>query len=60
MRMDINQIVELWRGLSPHLAGASHSKELPDSDHFDEERSDEDDDDKTAGLVDGLREEVDV
>jgi len=34
--MDINQIVELWRGLSPHLARAILGQELPKDEHTDE------------------------
>ncbi len=60
MGMDINQVIKLWRGLSPHLAGANHSKELPEGDHFDEERRGEDDEDKTAGPVERLHEKADV
>ena len=36
MSMDINQIIELWRGLSPRLARAIPDKELPKDEHTDE------------------------
>ena len=60
MGMDINQAVKLWRGLSPSLAGAKHSKEFPDGDDFGEERRDEHDEDKTADPWDSLYEKDDV
>lgn len=60
MGMDINQGVKLWRGLSPGLAGAKHSKDLPKGDHFGEERRDEHDEDKTADPCESLYEKDDV
>jgi hypothetical protein len=60
MSMDINQIMELWRGLSPRLARAIHSKELPKDEHTDEKKSGEDSEDKTADPIEGHHEENDV
>lgn len=37
--MDINQIIELWRGLSPRLARAIPGKELPKDEHTDEKNA---------------------
>jgi hypothetical protein len=36
--MDINQIIELWRGLSPRLARAIPGQELPNDEHIDEKK----------------------
>ena len=51
MSMDINQIIELWRGLSPRLAGAVPDKELPKGEHPHEEKRDEDSEDKTVDPI---------
>ena len=58
--MDINQIIELWRGLSPRLAGAVPDKELPKGEHPHEEKRDEDGEDKTVDPIESHREEDDV
>jgi hypothetical protein len=60
MGMDINQIIELWRGLSPHLARAIHSKEPHKDEHTDEEKGDEDSEEKRADPIEGRHEENDV
>ena len=36
MSMDVNQTIELWRGLSPRLARAIPGQELPEDEHTDE------------------------
>jgi hypothetical protein len=58
--MDINQIIELWRGLSPHLAKAIPGQELPKDEHTDEKKSDEDSEDKTIDPVESHHEKDDV
>ena len=60
MSMDINQIIELWRGLSPHLARAISDQKLPEDEHTDEKKSDEDSEDKTIDPVESHHEEDDV
>ena len=60
MSMDINQIIELWRGLSPRLAKAIPDKELPKGEHIDEKKSDEDSEDKTVDPIGSHHEEDDV
>ena len=42
MSMTINQIIDLWRGLSPRLAKASPDQDLPEDEHTNEKKSDED------------------
>ena len=58
--MDINQIIELWRSLSPRLAKAMPDKELPKDEHTDEKKRDEDSADKTADPIESHHEEDDV
>lgn len=60
MDMDINQITELWRGLSPRLAGAIPAPELPDDEHTDEEKNDEDSEDEKADPIETQYEEYNV
>jgi len=60
MSMDINQIIELWRGLSPRLARAIPGKELSKDEHPDEEKRDEDSEDKTVDPIESHHEEDDV
>jgi hypothetical protein len=60
MSMDINQIIELWRGLSPRLAKAIPGQELPKDEHTDEKKSDEDSEDKTVNPIESHHEEDDV
>jgi len=60
MSMDINQIIELWRGLSPRLARAIPDKELPKDEHTDEKKRDEDSEDKTVDPIESHHEEDDV
>ncbi len=58
--MDINQIIELWGGLSPRLAKAIPGKELPNDEHTDDKKCDEDVEDKTVDLTGSHHEENDV
>ena len=58
--MDINQIIELWRGLSPSLARAIPIKELPKDEHADEKKCDEDSEDKTVYTIGNHHEGNDV
>lgn len=60
MSMDINQIIELWRGLSPRLARAIPGQELPKDEHTDGKKSDEDSEDKTVNPIESHHEESDV
>jgi hypothetical protein len=60
MSMDINQIIELWRSLSPRLARAIPGQELPNDEHTDEKKSDEDSEDKTVDPIESHHEEDDV
>jgi hypothetical protein len=60
MSMDINQIIELWRGLSPCLARAIPDEELPNDERTDEKKSDEDSEDKTVAPIESHHEEDDV
>jgi hypothetical protein len=60
MSMDINQIIELWRGLSPRLARAIPGQELPEDEHTDEKKRDEDSEDKTVDPIGSHHEEYDV
>ena len=60
MSMDINQIIELWRGLSPRLARAIPGQELPKDEHTDEKKCDEDSEDKTVDPIGSHHEENDV
>ena len=58
--MDINQIIELWRGLSPRLARAIPDEELPNDERTDEKKSDEDRKDKTVDPIRSRHKEDDV
>jgi hypothetical protein len=58
--MDINQIIELWRGLSPRLAKAVPDQELAEDEHTDEEKNGEDSEDKTVDPIGSHHEEDDV
>jgi hypothetical protein len=60
MSMDVNQIVELWRSLSPRLARTIHGQELPRDEHTNEKKRDEDSEDKTVNPIKGHHEENDV
>jgi hypothetical protein len=51
MGMDINQIMELWRGLSPRLVRVIPCQELPDDEHIDEEKSDKGSEDRKVDLI---------
>jgi hypothetical protein len=51
MGMNISQIVEVWRGLSPHLAKCIPGQELRKHGHADEKTSDENGED---GIVDPI------
>lgn len=56
MSMNVNQIIELWRGLSPRLARAIPGKELPEGEHTDGKKSDEDSEDKTIDPIESHHE----
>ena len=58
--MDINQIIELWRSLSPRLAKAIPDQELPKDERTDEKKSNKDSEDKTVDPIESHREEGDV
>jgi hypothetical protein len=58
--MDINQIIELWRSLSPRLARAIHGQEPPNDEHTNEKKSGEDGEDRSVGPVESHHEEDDV
>jgi len=58
--MDINQIIELWRGLSPRLARVIPGQELPRDELTDEKRSDECSEGKTVDLIESQHGEDDV
>jgi hypothetical protein len=60
MSMDLNQIIELWRGLSPRLARAIRDQELPKDEHTDEKKSSEDSEDKTVDPIESHGEKDDV
>jgi hypothetical protein len=60
MGMNINQIIELWRSLSPRLARAIPSRELPKNERTDEKKSDEDGADETVNPIESHHEEDDV
>jgi hypothetical protein len=60
MNMDINQIIELWRSLSPRLARAIPGQELPEDEHTDEKKSDEDSEDKAIDPIGSHHKEDDV
>jgi hypothetical protein len=60
MSMNVNQMIELWRGLSPRLAKAIPGKELPEGEHADEKKGDEDGEDKTVDPIGNHRDEDDV
>jgi hypothetical protein len=60
MSMDINQIIELWRGLSPRLAKATPDKELPKGERAETRKSDEDGEDKAVDPIESHHEEDDV
>jgi hypothetical protein len=58
--MDINQIIELWRGLSPRLAGAVPGQDLARDEHDHGKKTDGDRDDRRVGAVGNPHEEADV
>ena len=58
--MNINQIIELWRSLSPRLAKAVPNQELPEDEHTDEKKSDEDSEDKTVDPIESHHDKDDV
>ena len=60
MAMNINQIIELWRGLSPRLARAIPDQELPEDEHIDEQKSKEDSEDEVVDPIESHHEEEDV
>jgi hypothetical protein len=57
MSMDINQIMELWRGLSPRLAGAIPGKESPKAEYAREKKNDGRNEDKMVGCFESNHEE---
>jgi hypothetical protein len=60
MGMDINQIIELWRSLSPRLAKAVPDQELAEDEHIDKKKSDEDSKDKTVDPIESHDDKDDV
>jgi hypothetical protein len=60
MSMDVNQIIGLWRSLSPRLARAIPGQEFPNDEHTDEKKSSEDSEDKTVDPIEGHDEKDDV
>jgi hypothetical protein len=60
LSMDINQIIELWRSLSPRLTKAIRGQELPRDERTDEKESSEDSEDKAVHPAESHREEDDV
>jgi hypothetical protein len=60
MSMNINQIIELWRGLSPRLARAVPSQELLEDEYAHKKESDEDSEDKTIDPIGSHHEKDDV
>ena len=60
MGMDISQIVDLWRGLSPRLARAVPGQELHKDDHADEKTSHGDGEGKTVDPIENHRDRGDV
>jgi hypothetical protein len=60
MGMDINQIIELWRGLSPHLARPAPGKQLSKDEQTDEKKSDEDTEGKIVEPIESHYEEEGV
>ena len=60
MSMDINQILELWRGLSPHLARAIPDQELPKDERTGEKKNDKDSEDKIVDPIGSRHKEEDV
>ena len=58
--MDINQIMELWRGLSPRLAKAIPGEEPPRDERAETRDSDKDREDKIVDPVEDHHEEDDV
>lgn len=60
MGMDINQIIELWRSLSPRLAKAIPGQGLPKDEHTDEKKSDGNSEDKTVNPIESHQDENDV
>ena len=60
MSMDVNQIIELWRSLSPRLARAIPGQEFPNDEHTDEKKSDEDSEDKTVDPIESHHGKDDV
>jgi len=60
MSMDKNQIIELWRGLSPRLARGIPGQELPRDERIGEKKSDGDSEDKTVDPIESHHQEDDV
>ena len=60
LSMDINQIMELWRSLSPRLAKAIPGEEPPRDERAERRNSDEDRQDKIVDPVENHQEEDDV
>lgn len=58
--MDINQIIELWRGLSPRLAKASPGQELPKDERAETRKNDQDSEYRIVDPVGNHHEEDDV
>jgi hypothetical protein len=58
--MDINQIIELWRSLSPRLTRTIPGQEFPKDEHTDGKKSYEDSEGRTVDPVESHLEEGDV
>jgi hypothetical protein len=54
--MDKNQILELWRGLSPHLVKAMPGQELAQNGRVQEKKSNETNEDEASHPVESRRE----
>ena len=60
MSMDVNQIIELWRGLSPRLARGIPGQEFPKDEHTDEKKNDEDSEGKIVDPIESHHDKDDV
>jgi len=58
--MDKNQIIELWRGLSPHLVKAMSGQKLAENGGAEEKKSNETNEDKASHPVESSHEKDNV
>jgi hypothetical protein len=58
--MDRNQIIELWKSLSPRLSGATPSHDVSRNQGSDKEESDEHSEDERVDFIEGDIEEGDA